>query len=398
MRLSKIIFLSLIVLFAAKSVYAAECPKYKACNNMIGDLVLVGHNRDIEHGMEYCDDWTIMKLNLTTGIFSQALGVFNSYCSIYGAIIKADWEHNIMFVNSKLVNNDVYVVSLKTGKVMGVLKNVISVGFYINKIIVSPDGAVIYVQTDNDDTGGYDTKIYNGTTYSMITTTTQYQLQSAFMESIGVFTKDSKYLYAVAPDYKGIVEVDAHTGNVLKTINTIPFEGIAASFDLYYLTVSDDPAVIDNGYAVVRLNNQLPYYVYNISNEGVSMSISVNLPLPRQFKFSSDNKNLLVAFYNNTNIYTGEVDVYSIATGKLVDKLVTGTTSQIFPSSSIISWANDYIFIYNTGQKLIYFNIIQNKIVKELPIIKPWETPCWKPVDIVHASCSDWKKQAEKLK
>ena len=59
---------------------------------------------------------------------------------------------------------------------------------------------------------------------------------------------------------------------------------------------------------------------------------------------------------------------------KIKDKEVTS-----YSTGAIISWANDHTFIYNTTQKLIYFDIKQNKIVKELSIIRPWEKPGWKP-------------------
>ncbi len=392
MKLSKILFLILIMLLGVKSGYTADCSKYQACDIRIRDFIPVGHNMVTMHGMKYCDDLTIMRLDLTTGSFNETLGVLDGGCSVYW-VVGADWARDRVFFNI-WKGNDIYAVTLKTGKVIGVLKDITE----LDNIIISPDGAVIYVQT-----GDYWTKIYNGATYNMITTTAQYRIESSFLGYTGVFTKDSKYLYAMAPNYNGIVKVDTHTGNVLKTMNTIPFEGKDASFNLFDLTVSNDPATIDTVYAVVtkfyRPIRTAPYevYVYNTYTGGLSVSIPVGGSLRAQFKFSPDNKYLLATLYNSP-YYTGEVDVYSIATGKLTAKMVTGTVTQIYPSSSIIAWSNDNTFIYNTGQKLIYFDILQNKIVKELSIIKPWEKPCWKPVDTVHASCGDWEKQAEKLK
>ncbi len=62
------------------------------------------------------------------------------------------------------------------------------------------------------------------------------------------------------------------------------------------------------------------------------------------------------------------LDVYNVNTG---EKVIGFTISSTTGKGAVLAWANDHTFIYNTTQQLIYFDIKQNKVIKQLPIIRP---------------------------
>ncbi len=101
-------------------------------------------------------------------------------------------------------------------------------------------------------------------------------------------------------------------------------------------------------------------------------------PYYGNFNLSPDNDYLTVdgqSFTNGTFVSLGQVNVYNTTTGNKVAGL---TITQNTGKGAIISWPDDHTFIYNTTQKLIYFDIKQNKIIKQIPIIRPWEKPGWR--------------------
>ena len=284
------------------------------------------------------------------------------------------------------------VIDLNTGKVAGTFTLDVPAGTDMNafqpEMFVSPDGAVIYVSYTDD--GPY-IDVFNGVMYTHITTTTEYNLSDG-----ASFSKDSKYLYTNSIDATKLVKVDAYTGAVIK--RTAPLNTIIHSNVVRAKLFHDSHAVLAIlGYKDVYV------YVYDIDTGGLSPSMPAGYPYT--YNLSSDDTYLAIEPYEWVKDHTGGgveknypgiVNVYNVATGQKVAGMnislptypvagglggynIDGKAVTSYSIGAIISWANDHTFIYNTTQQLIYFDIKQNKIIKQIPIIRPWEQKGWMP-------------------
>ncbi len=69
----------------------------------------------------------------------------------------------------------------------------------------------------------------------------------------------------------------------------------------------------------------------------------------------------------------GQGEIYNIETYNAIsgNKVAGFTISSTASRGTIISWPDNYTFVYKTTQKLIYFNIDKNEILKEVFIARP---------------------------
>ena len=203
-------------------------------------------------------------------------------------------------------------------------------------------------------------EIFNGKTYKSIS---KINGVGYFLNRKSIsFSHDGKILYGA---YGLTIDViDPSSGKIIKSVlpNVINKPGNM------FLSYS---------HAIYILKDNVAY-IYNISTGGLSPSIATNTTQAK-FNLSPDNKYLTVDAQTLSNyvvVSLGQVNVYDTSTGnKIAGLTITPNTGK----GAIISWSDDHTFIYNTTQQLIYFDIKQNKIIKQIPIIRPWEKPGWKP-------------------
>ncbi len=332
------------------------------------------------------------KLNVNTGVY-EIIGkaylperIYGNKC---GYPAEFDISHMKAYVGCRF---SITAINLNTGQVIGTLQLNISPDADMNvfqpELFVSPDGAVIYVSYTDD--GPY-VDVFNGVMYTHITTTTEYNLSEG-----ASFAKDSKYLYTNSIDATKLVKVDAYTGAVIK--RTAPLNTIISSNVVRAKLFHDSHAVLAIlGYKDVYV------YVYDIDTGGLSPSMPAGYTYT--YNLSPDDTYLTIEPYawvkDHTGAgaeknYTGIVNIYNVATGQKVAGMnislptypivmglggynINGKAVTSYSTGAIISWPNDHTFIYNTTQKLIYFDIKQNKVIKQLPIVRPWEQAGWKP-------------------
>ena len=327
-------------------------------------------------------------LNLNSGIYETV----GQYPWNLGYSIAYDLSHNRVFTNETVNPTTFHAISVLDMKVAGTFTLSVPADIDMNafqpELFVSPDGAVIYVSYTDD--GPY-VDVFNGVMYTHITTTTEYDLSGG-----ASFSKDSKYLYTNTIDATKIVKVNAYTGAIIK--HTAPLNTIIKSNVVRAKLFHDSHAVLAIlGYKDVYV------YVYDIDTGGLSPSMPAGYTYT--YNLSPDDTYLTIEPYEwikdhtgsgSEKNYPGIVNVYNVATGQKVAGMnislptyplvgvmgpysINGQTVTSYSTGAIISWPDDHTFIYNTTQKLIYFDITQNKIIKELLIIRPWEQKGWKP-------------------
>jgi len=294
------------------------------------------------------DTWIIEKLDLGIGVFNT-VSILKG-CAKYAFAPQFDLTHMLMFATEKY-NYTIDVVSLSTGTVAGTFTLDVSPGTDVDafqpELIVSPDGSRIFVSWEDGPDYTYVTEVFDGKTYRKI-------VKYASSLAISSFSNDGKYAYLIGLKKDWNVPVlDLSTMQMLKAI---PLPDTVRGM------------IEGNQFAsniVFYKYNPTVSYMYNIDTGALSVSIPTHEGCDNSF-LSPKATWLLCAGKS-------QVDAYNISTGNWAAVFTTTT------EGAIISWANDHTFIYNTTQKLIYFDIKQNKIIKELPIIRPWEKPGWKP-------------------
>jgi len=332
------------------------------------------------------------KLNVTTGAY-EIIGKGYLPERMYGN--KCGYPEAFDITNMKAYVGCGYsipAITLSTGQVAGILKLNISPDANMDEFqaepFISPDGSVIYISYIDDT---LTTMAFNAVMYTSITTTTEYNLSEG-----ASFSKDSKYLYTNSIDATKLVKVNAYTGAIIK--RTAPLNTIISGNVVRAKLFHDSHAVLAIlGYKDVYV------YVYDIDTGGLSPSMPAGYTYT--YNLSPDDTYLTIEPYELVKDHTGAVveknypgivNIYNVATGRKVAGMnislptypvvgglggynINGKALTNYSTGAIISWANDHTFIYNTTQKLIYFDILKNKIIKELPIIRPWEKPGWKP-------------------
>jgi len=342
----------------------------------------------------------IEKLNLSTGVY-ETVGVLHNPPRF--GIEAVSFPANIAILDNDGPGLSFDVVSLFTMKVIGKITVDVSPGTDMDAfpptLKVSPDGSRIYVNGE----------IFDGHTYKVINKNTQ------FYENF-TFSPDSKLIYHI--DYidvannKTIPQIDvfdAYTGNIVSKIDSRKFLNAYPTLPIDLSNKHPNPGypfiekVVNGEFVPVVVHTPPNFigYMYDIKTEAVSPTVTV---LGYSPMLSDNGKWWIVepheVVLDRTSAisainYLGKVDVYEVATGNKVAEMnitlpayplgvmgpysTNGKTVTQYSTGAIISWANDHTFIYNTTQKLIYFDIKQNKIIKELPIIRPWEKPGWKP-------------------
>ena len=346
------------------SVYSAQNPSYSMMwwfpNSEFATLTpskeLLWHV-----GNSNPDTWLIEKLNPTTGIFNTV------------SILKGCWKYayapqfdltNMLMLATEKYSPTIDVISLTTGKVAGTFTVDVSPGTDMDvfqpNLAVSPDGSRIVICWEDGEDYDNVCEIFNGNTFKSIIKITgigdQWNNQSIS------FSRDSKFIYAASG--LTVDTIDPSTGNIIKSVlpNVINKPGSIFLF---------------HSHAIYSLKDNVAY-VYNIRTGGLSPSIPTNTYYGN-FNLSPDNDYLTVdgqSFTNGTFVSLGQVNVYNTTTGNKVAGL---TITQNTGKGAIVSWPDDHTFIYNTTQQLIYFDIKQNKIIKQIPIIRPWEQKGWMP-------------------
>ena len=315
----------------------------------------------IEIIAKYCDRWTgepwvFEKLDINTGVY-ETVGVLHNAPKWYPEAVS--FPANIAILDNDGPGLSFDVVSLSTMKVIGKITvdvspgtDLVDTGAYI---IISPDGSRIFVNWNDGPNDTLVTEVFDGNTYKKI-----IKYSSALI--IGGFSNDGRYAYLINSVYSGIEwkisVLELSTMQITKVIQ------LPDSIKWYLIgnTLQEFGHQFDSN---IAFHKKQVSYVYNINNGALSVSIPTRGDCDNSF-LSPKATWLLCAGKS-------QVDAYNISTGNWAAVFTTTT------EGAIISWANDHTFIYNTTQKLIYFDIKQNKIIKELPIIRPWEKKGWKP-------------------
>ena len=381
-----LVFITFII--APISIYSAENPTYLVMwwfpNSQFATLTPT---------KEMCrncnpNTWVIEKLDPTTGIFNT-ISILKG-CWKYAYAPQFDLTNMLMLATEKYTPT-IDVISLTTGKVAGTFTLDVpatDMNAFQPELFVSPDGSVIYISYIDDT---LTTMAFNSVMYTPITTTTEYNLSEG-----AAFSKDSKYLYTNSIDATRLVKVNTYTGAIIK--RTAPLNTIINSNVVRAKLFHDSHAVLAIlGYKDVYV------YVYDIDTGGLSPSMPAGYTYT--YNLSPDDTYLAIEPYEWVKDragggveknYPGIVNVYNVSTGQksagmnislptypvgggLGGYNIDGKAVTSYSTGAIISWLDDHTFIYNTTQKLIYFDIKQNKIIKQIPIIRPWEKPGWKP-------------------
>jgi len=297
----------------------------------------------------YCKSTGLIRLDTTTGAY-KVIGIFPKKCNKSSAEA-VSFPANIAIMDNNGAGLSYNVVSLSTMKIVGKITVDVSPGTNPDDseayIIISPDGSRIFVEWQDGKDYTPVTEVFDGRTYKKIT---KYSPSLV----ISSFSNDGKYAYLIGlkKDWN-IPVLDLSTMQMSKAIplpDTMKGMIEGNQFESNIVFYKYKPPVS---------------YIYNIDTRALSVSIPTHEDCDNSYL--SPKASWLLCKGKN------QIDAYNTSTGKWAAMFTTTG------KGAIISWADDHTFIYNTTQKLIYFNILKNKIVKELPIIRPWKKKGWKP-------------------
>jgi len=360
----------------------------------------------------------IEKLDLSTGVYDTIVVLHNAPKWYPEAV---SFPANIAIFDNNGAGLSFDVVSLSTMKVIGkITVDVQSSGDNLCQIqgessaLISPDGtrvAIPYIPNEQKDCTQA-IAIYDLKTYKLINTLYNIKLDRFSSDGkflYGAATPIENYLYIINPsDGKILSKLDLHS------IDPTIYRGAKGVSGWWYV---EDGKLIKIGLQT-NFKGNMPFsdrtsitFLYNPETKATTPTITtdwywdVSEGRPGLPDLSPGAKWWIVepheVVLDSTSAISasnclGKVDVYEVATGnKVAEMNITlpayplgvmgpystnnGKTVTQYSTGAIISWANDHTFIYNTTQKLIYFDILKNKIIKELPIIRPWEKKGWKP-------------------
>jgi len=373
--------LAFVFLFTPQYANSNEC-KY-------GSLFNVKPQNLLDIIVKYCesdwnptyDTWIIEKLDLSTGIY-ETVGVLHNAPKWYPEAVS--FPANIAILDNDGQGLSFDVISLSTMKVIGkITVDVQSSGEDLCQIqgesssLISPDGtrvAIPYIPNEQKDCTQA-IAIYDLKTYKLINT--------LYNISLGKFSSDGKFLYAYStppkfplPIGRNLYLINTSTGKIVSqlditTINVYP--------DLekdYWIGRYAENGKIVKIFQLKDVNaNGSPLFLYNMETKATTPTITTDWYC-EEGKPGLPDLSPGAKWWIADNARHNHVDIYDVSTG---NKVAGFNISDSTGKGAIISWANDHTFIYNTTQKLIYFDILKNKIIKELPIIRPWEKPGWKP-------------------
>ncbi len=315
----------------------------------------------------------IEKLDLSTGAYETVNVLHNP--PRFG-VAAVNFPANIAILDNNRYGVSYDVISLSTMKVLGKITVDVSpetdlenTGAYM---ILSPDGSRIFVNWDDGPKETLVTEVFDSNTFKKIA-----KYSSALI--IGGFSNDGRYAYLVNTGNEQKISVlDLSTIQISKVIQLPELTKHMSMGN----TIKEWGDHFDSNIAFHR--GQVSY-VYSIDTGALSVSIPTHEECNNSYLSPKADWMICVANWLLSGGKT-QVDIYNVTTGKWaetfsppVDKVEEYVKGHPLAEGAIISWPNDHTFIYNTTQKLIYFDIKQNKIVKELPIIMPWEKPGWKP-------------------
>ncbi len=340
MKTIKIIVLVFILIFSSKElVYGEECKYGSIFSTEIYNWAVIS---------KYCNGlntawreypWVFEELDVNTGTYNT-IGFFDpSNCDINTRPV-IDLQNKIAFFFSRDSFN-INIVSISNGKILGQLKPDISTD--INSIrnwMINPDGSRLLIAWENGKDLTPTIEIFDTKTYKLTNKLTTIPINGLINAGL---SNDGGSLYET--DWL----INQSTGNwiSLKIWNKVHCEGN------------------------IEFNNKV--LAYNLQTGKKFITTLSALPEQRNYLpgLSPTNEWLV-----RDSCKVNSLDIYNVNT----EKKVTGLTiSSSTNKGSVLSWPNDHTFIYNTTQQLIYFDIKQNKVIKELPIVRPWEQVGWKP-------------------
>ncbi len=306
----------------------------------------------------------IAKLNMNSGVY-ETIGM---YPFNIGYMVAADLSHNRIFTEEAGNLLTFHAISISDMKVVGTFTLDTSSGTDLDafqpNLVVSPDGSRIVASWQDGPNYINTIEIFDGKKFKSI-------VKLDFI--MGNISKDGKYLYSQTsprPNGRILYTVDLNTGRV---ISQFDLNIIDAYSNLDRKGWGGRP--IGNGDfwglgGISRLDNHMLIdFIYNPVTKGVSPTITSYYSKERVY--NSPNVKWWIK-----DVGHKEIDIYDIWSG---NKIGGFSISDSTDNGTIINWPNDHTFIYNTTQQLIYFDINQNKGIKELPIIRPWEQKGWKP-------------------
>ena len=335
-------------------------------------------------GHPYCKSSALTMLDLATGVY-KLIGVFTKD---EGGTEAVSFPANIAVLENDEPGLSYNIVSLSTMKVLGkITVDVQSWGEDLCQIrgessaLISPDGtrlAIPYIPNEQKDCTQA-IAIFDLKTYKLVNT--------LYNISLGEFSSDSKFLYAYStsrkvalPIGRNLYLIDTSTGKIVSqldvtTLNVYP----NLDKDYWIGRYAEDGKVIKIFQFKDVSTNGSPSFLYNMDTKAATPTITtIRYVCTGEGSWSQCLPHLSpgAAWWVAYNAQHNHIDIYAVSTG---NKVAGFDISSPTGKGAIISWSDDHTFIYNTTQKLIYFDIKQNKIIKQIPIIRPWEKPGWKP-------------------
>lgn len=382
-KILSIIYLVLVFVFAMRqTAYSDKCTwkTYTPPDIIWAELC----DSCLSLGHPYCKSSALTKLDLATGVY-KLIGVFTKD---EGGTEAVSFPANIAVLENDEPGLSYNIVSLSTMKVLGkITVDVQSWGEDLCQIrgessaLISPDGtrlAIPYIPNEQKDCTQA-IAIFDLKTYKLINT--------LYNMALGEFSSDGKFLYAYStptkvqlPIGRNLYLIDTSTGKIVTQLDVttlIVYPNLDK--DYWIGRYAEDGKVIKIFQFKDVSTNGSPSFLYNMDTKAATPTIiTVGYSCAGEGSWSqclphlSPGANWWIA----DNVQHNQITIYNVSTGsKVAGFMISLSTGK----GAIISWANDHTFIYNTTQKLIYFDIKQNKIVKELPIIRPWEKKGWKP-------------------
>ena len=317
----------------------------------------------------------VEKLNLNSGIYETV----GQYPWNLGYSIAYNLSHNRIFTNETINPTTFHAISISDMKVAGTFTlDISSSGENVCQLegepfLIDPNGSRIAVSNISDEKNCTQAiEIFDLNTYKPVNT--------LYNMSLDEFSSDGKLLYTYSKTMgitKYIYLINPSNGSTLKTISLKEIDKGVKLVSKVVGDVNGDLVLISEQKRDSAGTVTSTIFSYNIDTGIVSPKI-----VPGSYGASEfgDNGKYIVfdalTVSNAAIVSRGWVHVYDTSTG---NKIAGLTITQNTGKGAIISWPDDHTFIYNTTQKLIYFDIKQNKIIKELPIIRPWEQKGWKP-------------------